>query len=262
MMSSSVVFTSATLGNASGDSGVQGVEWMTGYSYLAPEKRFRTGLFLDAVFDYKNNSKVYLCSDTRNISDPEFVPDILKKINPLITRLGGRSLLLFSSRIRFDLAVEIMLKEFEGKIPVFVQGLGKNVIEEFKREESAILIGMESFGEGIDIPGEKLQFIVVDKIPDVRQDLVIQKRREFFEFKFGNEFNDYFLAHRTRSLHQKFGRLLRSENDHGAILLIDNRVKRWKGGTLRTFQKLMEPYQIIALNLSEACEEIARYFKL
>jgi ATP-dependent DNA helicase DinG len=261
-MSSSVVFTSATLGNASGDSGVQGIEWMTGYTYLAPEKRFKSGLFLDAVYDYKNNSKVYLCSDTRNISDPLFVPDVLKEVNPLITRLGGRTLLLFSSRLRFEIAVDIILREFEGKIPVFVQGLGKNVVEEFKREESAILIGMESFGEGIDIPGEKLQFIVVDKIPDVRQDLVIQKRRDFFEFKFGNEFNDYFLAHRTRSLHQKFGRLLRTESDHGAILLVDNRVKRWKGGTLRTFQKLMEPYEIISKNLSGACQEIAEYFKL
>jgi ATP-dependent DNA helicase DinG len=121
---------------------------------------------------------------------------------------------------------------------------------------------MESFGEGIDIPGEKLQFIVVDKIPDVRQDLVIQKRRDFFEFKFGNEFNDYFLAHRTRSLHQKFGRLLRSENDHGAILLVDNRVKKWKGGTLRTFQKLMEPYQIVSLPLKDACSSIREYFKV
>lgn len=262
MMSTSVVFTSATLGNASGDTGVQGVEWMTGYTYLPAEKRFKTGLYLDAVYDYKNNSKVYLCPDTRNISDPLFVPDLLREVNPLISRLGGRSLLLFSSRLRFEQAVDIMLREFEGKIPVFVQGLGKSVVEEFKREESAILIGMESFGEGIDIPGEKLQFIVVDKIPDVRQDLVIQKRRDFFEFKFGNEFNDYFLAHRTRSLHQKFGRLLRSENDHGAILLVDNRVKRWKGGTLRTFQKLMEPYQIISSNLHEACGEIGKYFNV
>lgn len=262
MMSSSVVFTSATLGNASGDSGVQGIEWMTGYTYLAPEKRFKSGLFLDAVYDYKNNSKVFLCADTRNISDPLFVPDVLKEVMPLISRLGGRTLLLFSSRMRFEIAVDILLREFEGKIPVFVQGLGKNVVEEFKREESAILIGMESFGEGIDIPGDKLQFIVVDKIPDVRQDLVIQKRRDFFEFKFGNEFNDYFLAHRTRSLHQKFGRLLRTESDHGAILLVDNRVKRWKGGTLRTFQKLMEPYQIVSVPLKEACEEIADYFKV
>ncbi|HXH30419.1 MAG TPA: helicase C-terminal domain-containing protein [Bacteriovoracaceae bacterium] len=261
-LSSSVVFTSATLGNASGDTGVQGVEWMTGYTYLSPEKRFKTGLYLDAVFDYKNKSKVYLCPDARNISDPQFVPELLKEVNPLISKLGGRTLLLFSSRVRFEVATEILLKEFEGKIPVFVQGLGKNVVDEFKKEASAILIGMESFGEGIDIPGEKLQFIVVDKIPDVRQDLVIQRRRDFFEFKFGNEFNDYFLAHRTRSLHQKFGRLLRSEDDHGAILLVDNRVKRWKGGTLRTFQKLMEPYQIISTPLANACKEIADYFKV
>ena len=260
--SASVVFTSATLGNASGDTGVQGVEWMTGYTYLAPDKRFKTGLFLDAVYDYKNKSKVFLSADTRNISDPMFVPDLLKQVNPLITKLGGRTLLLFSSRLRFEAATDLILKEFEGKIPVFVQGLGKNVVEEFKREEAAILIGMESFGEGIDIPGEKLQFIVVDKIPDVRQDLVIQKRRDFFEFKFGNEFNDYFLAHRTRSLHQKFGRLLRSEKDHGAILLVDNRVKRWKGPTLRTFQKLMEPYQIVSVPLEQACNEIAEYFKV
>ena len=262
MMSSSVVFTSATLGNASGDTGVQGVEWMTGYTYLSPEKRFKTGLYLDAVYDYKNNSKVYLCPDTRNISDPLFVPDLLREVNPLITKLGGKTLLLFSSRLRFEAATDIILKEFEGKIPVFVQGLGKNVVEEFKKESGAILLGMESFGEGIDIPGEKLSFIVVDKIPDVRQDLVIQKRRDFFEFKFGNEFNDYFLAHRTRSLHQKFGRLLRSENDHGAILLVDNRVKKWKGNTLKTFQKLMEPYQIISVPLQDAVKQIGDYFKV
>ena len=262
MTSSSVVFTSATLGNASGDSGVQGVEWMTGYTYLPSDKRFKTGLFLDAVYDYKNNSKVFLSSDTRNISDPMFVTDVLKQVNPLISKLGGRTLLLFSSRLRFEAATDIILREFEGRIPVFVQGLGKNVVEEFKREEAAILIGMESFGEGIDIPGDKLQFIVVDKIPDVRQDLVIQKRRDFFEFKFGNEFNDYFLAHRTRSLHQKFGRLLRTEKDHGAILLVDNRVKKWKGGTMRTFQKLMEPYQIITVPLEKACNDIAEYFKV
>jgi ATP-dependent DNA helicase DinG len=261
-MSSSVVFTSATLANASGDSGVQGVEWMTGYSYLSADKRFKSGLFLEAVYDYKNNSKVYLCPDARNISDPLFVQDLIKEVKTVISKLGGKTLLLFSSRLRFEAATDLILKEYEGKIPVFVQGLGKNVVEDFKKENAAILIGMESFGEGIDVPGEKLSFIIVDKIPDVRQDLVIQKRRDFFESKFGNEFNDYFLAHRTRSLHQKFGRLLRSENDHGAILLVDNRVKKWKGNTLRTFQKLMEPYQIISLPLTEACEEIIQYFKL
>lgn len=259
--SHSVVFTSATLANAAGDAGFQGVEWMTGYTYLPSDKRFKSGLFLDAVYDYKNNSKVYLSSDTRNLSDPMFVPDLLEGIAPVIDALGGRTLLLFSSRLRFDMAADLILKKYEGRIPVFIQGLGKNVVEEFKKEEAAILIGMETFGEGIDIPGDKLQFIVVDKIPDLRQDLVIQKRRDFFEFKFSNEFTDYFLANRTRSLHQKFGRLLRTESDHGAILVIDNRVKKWKGNTFKSFIKLMEPYQISHQPLKEACESIKTYFK-
>lgn len=258
--SQSVVFTSATLGNASGDLGTQGVEWMTGYSYLPTEKRFKSGLFLDAVFDYTNKSKVFISSDTRSINDSLFVPELLKHVCPVINFIGGRTLLLFSSKVRFEMASEIILNEFDGKIPVFIQGLGKNVIEDFKKESAAVLVGMESFGEGIDIPGDRLSFILIDKIPDVRQDLVVQKRREFFDFKFGNEFNDYFLATRTRSLHQKFGRLLRSENDHGVILLVDNRIKKWKGNTLKTFQKLMEPYRITNLSLADACREIQNYF--
>ncbi len=262
MMSSSVIFTSATLANGSGDSGTRGVEWMTGYSYLGNEKRFKSGLYLDAVYDYKNKCKVYLSADSRNITDPLFVPDLLKEVIPLIDRLEGRTLLLFSSRLRFNQASDILLQHFEGKIPVFVQGIGKNIIQEFKKGSSGILVGMESFGEGIDVPGEKLSFIVIDKIPDVRQDLIIQKRRDFFDFKFGNEFNDYFFAHRTRSLHQKFGRLLRTESDHGAILLVDNRVKKWKGNTLKTFEKLMEPYHIVSSPLKNACHEIAEYFNV
>jgi len=260
--SSSVVFTSATLANSKGDTGTQSVEWMTGYSYLKPEKRFKAPVFLEAVFDYKQKAKVFVASDQKPITDIQFVPEVLTSILPLIERLNGRTLILFSSKIRFEQAVDFMLRNCEQKIPVFVQGLGKNVIEEFKKAPYGVLIGMESFGEGIDIPGEKLQFIVIDKIPDVRQDLIIQKRREFFEFKFGNEFNDYFLAQRTRSLHQKFGRLLRTEDDFGAILLIDNRIKKWKGGTLKTFQKLMEPYDLNMAPLKEACEKISDYFQL
>jgi len=260
--SSSVVFTSATLANSQGDTGVRGVEWMTGYSFLPAEKRFKSGLFLDAVYDYKNKSKVFLCSDTKPLSDPKFVESTLDQVCPIIDHLGGRTLLLFSSRLRFEQAVDYLLRKYEGKLPVFVQGLGKNVVELFKKEASAILIGMESFGEGIDIPGEKLQFIFIDKIPDVRQDIVIQKRRDFYEAKFGNEFTDYFLAQRTRSLQQKLGRLLRTETDHGAILIVDCRTKKWKGITIKTFQKLMEPYDIQLTNLSEASQRIIDYFQV
>lgn len=257
--SESVVFTSATLANASGDMGGASVEWMTGYRYLPAQKRFKTGLFLDKVYDYKNAAKVYLCTNVPDIYDHSYVESVLAQLFPLIRHLDGRTLLLFSAKVRFEKAVEILLEKFEGEIPLFVQGMGSNVVEEFKRAQRGILIGMESFGEGIDIPGDSLQLVYIDKIPDLRQDVVVGQRRDFYARQFGNEFNDYFLAHRTRSLHQKLGRLIRTQHDRGGIIITDPRVKRWKKGTLDTFKKLMEPYEINFLPLEQSCEAIQNF---
>lgn len=259
--SESVVFTSATLANASGNQGVAGVEWMTGYSYLPPEKRFRRGVFLEEIFDYKKNAKVYVCTDVPSLYDQNFVSDILKKITPLIRELGGRTLLLFSARVRFERAVEILLDKFEGEIPLFIQGMGNNVVEDFKQSDRGVLIGMESFGEGIDIPGDSLQLVFVDKVPDIRQDLVIKDRRDFYQRNFGNEFTDYFLAHRTRSLHQKLGRLIRSKSDRGGVIITDSRIKRWKKGTLDTFKQLMEPYELQFETLEKSCQHIQEFIQ-
>src|SRR5690606_8481633 len=75
----------------------------------------------------------------------------------------------------------------------------------------------------------------------------------------GNAFTDYYLAHRTRSLHQKLGRLLRTENDFGGVIVVDSRVKGWKGRTMQTLLKLMEPYKIRRTSLKEACESIKEF---
>ena len=255
----SVVFTSATLGNAQGDCGIKGIEWATGHIYLPPEKRFKGGFYLPAVYDYANKARVFVCDDTLPFYQSSFVEMTLAPIAKLIRQLEGRSLLLFSARARFEAAREILLAEFEGEIPLFIQGMGNNVVEEFKKSGSGILLGMESFGEGIDVPGDALQFIFIDKIPDLRMDLVIQKRRDFFERTLGNEFTDYYLATRTRMLQQKLGRLLRTENDFGGVIVVDSRIKKWKGGTLDKFEKLMSPYQVNRATLQEACQGILSF---
>lgn len=257
--SSAVVYTSATLGNAKGDMGARGMEWATGYSYLESDRRFKQGFFLPAPYDYENKTKVFLCDDVPKLYEAGFVPSVLKEVVPLIRDLGGRSLLLFSARSRFDIACELLLSAFDGEIPVFVQGMGNNVVDEFKNSKSGILVGMESFGEGIDIPGEALQFVFIDKIPDLRKELVIDKRQDFYESGLGNAFTDYYLAHRTRSLHQKLGRLLRTEADFGGVIVVDSRVKGWKGRTMQTLLKLMEPYKIRRTPLKEACESIKEF---
>jgi len=253
--SASVVFTSATLANASGECGVKGIDWATGHIYLDPAKRFKSGLFLPAVYDYENKTKVFICDDVPGLHQNNFVEKAMQEVIPLITQLGGRALLLFSAKKRFETAREMLIAAFEGETPLFIQGMGNNVVEEFKKSGQGILLGMESFGEGIDIPGEALQFVFIDKIPDLRMDLVIQKRREYYQRHFGNEFVDYFLAHRARSLHQKLGRLLRTEADFGAIIVVDSRIKNWKGNTLKTFMQLMAPYHMQRCSLKDACQQ-------
>ncbi len=257
--SASVIFTSATLANGNGDTGARGIEWATGYSYLEPDKRFKSGTYLPSSYDYKSKTKVFLCDDAPSLYQNNFVEFNLKKIKPLIKNLNGKTLLLFSAKARFETARELLLKEFEGQIPLFIQGMGANVVEDFKRSAAGILLGMESFGEGIDIPGDALQFIFIDKIPDLRMDLVVNERRDFYESQLGNEFTDYYLAHRTRSLHQKLGRLLRTENDYGGIIIVDNRIKSWKGKTMEKMVKLMEPYQLLRAPLDEACKQIEEF---
>ncbi len=259
--SSSVVYTSATLANATGLQGSRGIEWALGHTYLKPERRFKSGFYLPQCFDYKNHTKVFLCDDVPPLYDGKFLDTVLTPTMELVKNLNGRSLFLFSAKTRFESAREILLKEFEGKIPIFIQGMGNDVVADFKKSESGILLGMESFGEGIDIPGEALLFVFIDKIPDLRQDLIIEERRKFFESHIGNEFSDYYLAHRTRSLHQKLGRLIRTENDYGGVIVVDSRVKGWKGKTMEKLLAQMEPYDVKREGLSKACHSILEFVR-
>lgn len=255
----SVVMVSATLGAYSPDTAQTGIEWMSGYTYVPPNKRFKNCLYLPSPYNYEANAKVFLCNDVLKMNDPQFIPEIFKNVIPLIKNIGGRSLLLFSARSRFEIARELLLSKLGMEIPLFIQDMGAHVVEDYKKSPSGILLGMESFGEGIDIPGDALSFVFIDKIPDLRQDLIVEKRRDFFERTFGNEFHDYYLLGRCRSLHQKLGRLLRTENDRGGCIIVDSRIKSWKGKTIEQFTKLMSPYKIQSCELNVACKQLENF---
>jgi ATP-dependent DNA helicase DinG len=251
-LSESVIMTSATL--TSNNSNKNALEWFSGHCYLENSKRFKDPLIIEPIFDYKNVAKVFICDDTPKLYMDTFVDEIIDEILPLIKEIKGRSLLLFSAKKRFNKAVNVLLDRLDGELPLFVQGMNVNIVEEFKKSNSGILIGMESFSEGVDIPGESLQFLFIDKIPDLSYDLIIDDRRKFYNTKFGNEFVDYYLSNRTRQLHQKLGRLIRSESDFGASIIVDSRVKNWKSNTMNSFKSLMSPYEIERKTLKEACE--------
>jgi len=242
--SEAVVMTSATLGHGGIESKEIGVEWPTGYLYVDQKKRFRSTLYLPNVFNYAENAKVYLCSDVPSMHSKDFVGHILSQTKAIVEKLEGRSLYLFSSRVRFEAAVEYLIANPPLGLPLFVQGTSTKVIDEFRRTEGrGILIGMEAFAEGIDLPGKLLQCVFIDKIPDLRLDYVIQKRRDYFDRHIGQEFTQYYLSHRALYLLQKLGRLLRTESDHGGCFVFDSRIQKWKGRTLENFIQLLHPYK-------------------
>ncbi len=256
---SSVIFTSATLSVMSDKGGARGTEWALGYIYLDPAKRFKSGLYLPPVYDYRKNCKVFLVSDVPPLNDANFVNNIMELIIPTVEKLKGRSLLLFSARTRFEKATNILLEKFNGTIPLFVQGMGNNIVEEFKKSPWGILVGMESFGEGIDVPGDQISFIFIDKIPDLRQELIIEARRKYFDEKFGNEFLEYYLSYRAKNLQQKLGRLLRTNSDHGGVIIVDSRIHKWKEKTVNQFIELLNPYEVRLNKLKPALTEIEQF---
>ena len=83
----SVVFTSATLGNAFGNHGTKGVEWATGYLYLDNDRRFKTGMFLPPLYDYPKQTKVFFCDDVPNLYDQKFVSHVLGKTTKVAEEL-------------------------------------------------------------------------------------------------------------------------------------------------------------------------------
>jgi ATP-dependent DNA helicase DinG len=258
--SNSVIFTSATLGNMNGLGGHALIDWTTGHLYAEKAKRFQKPLFLECLYDYKNQAKLFFCSDLPPIYTNEYVDIVLLKLIPIIKKMNGKCLLLFSSYKRFERAREILLEKLQGELDIFYQGMSGKVVEDFKKSKFAVLLGLESFGEGIDIPGENLQFLYIDKVPDMNKELVYEKRRDFFDKNFGNSFSEYYMASRIRKLQQKLGRLIRTSSDRGFILLTDPRLGRWKSRTISEFQNSLRPYEMKVIPFEKATQLILEEF--
>ncbi|MCK4894459.1 MAG: helicase, partial [Calditrichia bacterium] len=114
------------------------------------------------------------------------------------------------------------------KIPLLAQGKsgGRHaIINEFKKNSPSFLFGTDSFWEGIDVPGQALELLLLTKIPfDVPTDPIIQAKAEMIEREGGNPFMDYTVPEAVIKFRQGFGRLIRSTSDTGAVIILDNRI--------------------------------------
>jgi ATP-dependent DNA helicase DinG len=181
-------------------------------------------------FDYA--SQALLCIP-RRLPDPnseEHTRAVVAVSLALVRACGGRAFLLFTTLRAMRLAHQLLREEFERAglaFPLMLQGEGSRseLLERFRRLGNAVLIGSASFWEGVDVRGEALSLVIIDKLPFAPpDDPVLAARLEALERSGGNPFLDYQLPQAAIALKQGAGRLIRDETDRGVLVICDPRL--------------------------------------
>jgi len=226
------VLTSATL--AVGD----------GFEYV----RKRLGLeharelVLPSHFDYENQALFYVPPDLPDPRTPQFTAKATERIRRVLEITRGRAFVLFTSYSQMKDTYQRLLGEIE--FPMLLQGDAPKsaLLEEFRLTPNAILFATSSFWQGVDVQGEQLSCVIIDRLPfAVPSDPVVAARVKAIDLEGGNAFFQYQVPAAVITLKQGFGRLIRSLHDRGLLVLLDNRILKKQYG--RIFLESLPNYQ-------------------
>jgi len=219
-----VVCTSATLGVGTD------LAWFQ-RSIGAWTTRQKTALVrIASPFDFRNHVLIYtppgLIPAYQGPGEERYLQRLADEVRRLVLCSRGRAFVLCTSRRRADQLYEAVAPQLpflclsqDGKTS------RRELLERFQADGSAVLFATRSFWEGVDVPGEALSMVILDKIPFLPQDDPVLKRQEKLIFdRKGNPFEELQLSHAILSLRQGAGRLVRTENDRGVIALLDSRI--------------------------------------
>jgi ATP-dependent DNA helicase DinG len=229
----SVILTSATLT-------VQG-----GFAHI----RKRLGLdearelVVPSHFRYDRQALLYLPPEMPDPREPNFQDEAAKRIRRMLDITRGRAFCLFTSYQQMRELYERLL--IEVPYPLLLQGTAprKALLEEFRNTPNAVLFGTSSFWQGVDVQGEALSCVIVDRLPfAVPTDPIVQARMRAIEEAGGKPFFEYQVPSAVIALKQGFGRLIRSLDDRGVLMLLDPRLERQRYG--RIFLESLPPYRI------------------
>ncbi|MEJ6023396.1 ATP-dependent DNA helicase [Ramlibacter sp. PS4R-6] len=218
------VFTSATLGDD------DRLSWFTEPCGLAESEVLR----VESPFDYAAQAAVYVPRDLPRPNDPGHSGAVAKLAAQGALALGGRTMVLTTTLRALRAIGEELQSRFSGtgELEVLVQGQWpkRRLIERFREGDAmgrpgCVLVASASFWEGVDVPGEALQLVVIDKLPfPPPGDPLVEARSQRLQSQGRNPFNDYFVPEAAVALKQGAGRLIRRESDQGVLVVGDTRL--------------------------------------
>lgn len=214
------IFTSATL-SVRGD--------FSHYLHQMGLTDAETGVW-DSPFDYPSQALLYVPQRMPDPNAPEYTQAVVEAAWPVLKASGGRAFLLFTSLRAMREAHALVETRLAGEgldWPLLLQGSKSRseLLTEFRDRGNAVLLGSQSFWEGVDVAGEALSLVVIDRLPfQPPDDPVLSARLEALKKSGMNPFFDYQLPHAVISLKQGAGRLIRRETDRGVLMICDTRL--------------------------------------
>jgi ATP-dependent DNA helicase DinG len=199
-------------------------------------------LVVPSHFDYERQAILYVPADMPDPRTPQFAGRATERIRRVLEITQGRAFCLFTSYAQMNEIHDRLLGELE--YPILLQGSAPKsaLLEEFRATPNAVLFATASFWQGVDVQGEQLSCVIIDRLPfAVPNDPVVAARIKSIDENGGNAFYDYQVPSAVIALKQGFGRLIRSLHDRGVLMLLDNRIVKKSYG--RVFLDSLPAYK-------------------
>jgi len=202
---------------------------------------------VDSPFDYKNNAKLVIANMDNEPSQKQFTDEVIVKLPELMAK-DNATLVLFSSYWQMEQVAKSMREKYKISLQMQGEQSRQHIIENHKKKcdnnKPSIIFGTQSFSEGLDLPGDYLNNLIITKLPfSVPTSPVEEAQAEYITAKGGNPFMSISVPDASKKLVQATGRLLRNEKDSGTITLLDKRLKTKRYG--KDLLNSLPPYTVI-----------------